>query len=169
MIDFTQKNEAQLWHAINDGVMGGNSQGRMQFNDNSCVFSGEISLENNGGFSSVIKSVEPLAKTVDKITIHVLGDGMTYQLRLITYIDGYRVAYKHHFTTSRAKSKDKPEHFELLLKNFIPSFRGRVIDNAPRLRPEDVQQLGLLVKNNTAAPFSLTLFKLNVGSSTNNS
>lgn len=37
---------------INDGVMGGLSKGRAEMKDNSLFFSGTISLENNGGFTS---------------------------------------------------------------------------------------------------------------------
>jgi len=156
MIDFKDKREAGLWHVINDNVMGGSSQGQMSFTKGLCVFSGNISLANNGGFSSVFKHIEALSQKVDRLTINVIGDGFTYQLRMIAYVDGYRLAYKHYFSTSL----DKSEHFTLLLKDFIPSFRGRIIDNAPKLRAENIQQIGLLVKNNTEGPFSLRLGKL---------
>lgn len=158
MIDFKNKKEAELWHVINDDVMGGSSQGKFVFKNGLCVFSGDISLENNGGFSSVLKHIEPLSQKVDRLTIDVIGDGFTYQLRAITYVDEYRLAYKHYFATS----PNKLERFVFLLKDFVPSFRGRVIDNAPKLRAENVQQIGLLVKNNTAGPFSLRLCKLDV-------
>ncbi len=156
MIDFKDKREAALWHAINDDVMGGRSQGEIVFKNGLCVFSGDISLENNGGFSSVFKHIEPLSQKIDRLTIDVIGDGLTYQLRVITYVDGYRLAYKHHFATS----SNKLERFVFLLKDFIPSFRGRIIDNAPELKAENIQQIGLLVKNNTEGPFSLRLCKL---------
>ena len=41
------------WRSINDGVMGGLSSGGMRLEDGIAVFSGTLSLENNGGFSSV--------------------------------------------------------------------------------------------------------------------
>lgn len=37
---------------VNDGVMGGLSRGSVQFTDSSIVFAGNVSLENNGGFTS---------------------------------------------------------------------------------------------------------------------
>ena len=40
------------WKIINDSVMGGMSEGTVEYLDNSFIFSGHISLENNGGFSS---------------------------------------------------------------------------------------------------------------------
>lgn len=41
------------WAVINDGVMGGMSQGTAQYKENSVAFTGTIRLENNGGFSSL--------------------------------------------------------------------------------------------------------------------
>lgn len=40
------------WRIINDGVMGGLSKGAAQKSEDFIEFSGEVSLENNGGFSS---------------------------------------------------------------------------------------------------------------------
>lgn len=40
------------WVKINDGVMGGLSQSNIEYTDNSVIFSGKVSLENNGGFVS---------------------------------------------------------------------------------------------------------------------
>ena len=42
------------WRIVNDGVMGGLSKGNISFTDGgTMVFKGNLSLENNGGFSSV--------------------------------------------------------------------------------------------------------------------
>lgn len=42
------------WMIVNDDVMGGNSQGSAETtNNNVLLFEGSLSLENNGGFSSV--------------------------------------------------------------------------------------------------------------------
>ena len=41
------------WRVIVDGVMGGLSSGKVELLDNSMVFTGSISLDNNGGFSSL--------------------------------------------------------------------------------------------------------------------
>jgi hypothetical protein len=51
-IDFgTEK--TNTWAVINDGVMGGRSLGTVNYENNSMHFEGSISLENNGGFSSL--------------------------------------------------------------------------------------------------------------------
>ena len=48
-ITFTEVSE---WYILNDGVMGGLSQGKAKRTEEGVLFSGTVSLENNGGFSS---------------------------------------------------------------------------------------------------------------------
>lgn len=51
-LDFGKEKFGANWRVVNDGVMGGLSQGSLTFTDNSLIFKGKVSLENNGGFSS---------------------------------------------------------------------------------------------------------------------
>lgn len=52
-IDFGKDKAGAEWIVINDGVMGGRSNGSMLLKENSFVFKGNISTANNGGFSTV--------------------------------------------------------------------------------------------------------------------
>jgi len=52
LVDFGKYKDGERWKITNDGVMGGLSEGDYRFSDDGVVFSGKISLENNGGFSS---------------------------------------------------------------------------------------------------------------------
>ena len=53
-IDFGKNSEGDAgWYIINDGVMGGRSIGQGALKDESVLFKGMISLENNGGFASM--------------------------------------------------------------------------------------------------------------------
>ena len=52
-VDFGKHKDGQNWQIINDGVMGGLSKGDAYLLDNSILFKGEVSLENNGGFASL--------------------------------------------------------------------------------------------------------------------
>ena len=47
------------WYALNDGVMGGVSSGASVPNDDYLKYKGQLSLENNGGFSQIRHDVEP--------------------------------------------------------------------------------------------------------------
>jgi len=51
--DFGQDKSGYNWRVINDGVMGGLSRGQAKLTENSLFYTGDISLENNGGFSSL--------------------------------------------------------------------------------------------------------------------
>ena len=41
------------WRIVNDGVMGGLSSSKAIVKDDKIIFSGNVSLENNGGFASL--------------------------------------------------------------------------------------------------------------------
>ena len=52
--DFSENNNLEGWYVVDDGVMGGRSRGRLQIENNDTgLFSGKISLDNYGGFSSI--------------------------------------------------------------------------------------------------------------------
>jgi NADH dehydrogenase [ubiquinone] 1 alpha subcomplex assembly factor 1 len=54
VLDFACPDTAQKWQAVNDGVMGGVSDGRFRItNEKTLEFFGTLSLESNGGFASV--------------------------------------------------------------------------------------------------------------------
>lgn len=52
VIDFGESAE-DSWYAVNDTVMGGVSDGDVLFEEDSMIFEGEVSTDNNGGFASV--------------------------------------------------------------------------------------------------------------------
>ncbi|MGB0935928.1 MAG: CIA30 family protein [Colwellia sp.] len=153
MIDFSSPTEHQNWFVTNDNVMGGKSLGGINFKGASTVFSGEISLDNNGGFSSVFRPISPLPSGLDIFELDVEGDGLTYQFRVIIFVNGYRLAYKHDFQTI----KDQRNKITLNIADFKASFRGRIIEGAPTLYAEKIKQIGFLVTNKKAGPFSIAL------------
>jgi hypothetical protein len=151
IIDFKQPSEWTQWQIVNDGVMGGKSQGTIKTMGDHGVFSGDISLENNGGFSSTLREIKPLEQGFNHLLIDIKGDGLTYQLRAVVYINGYRLPYKHDFTTTDQKRKQ----LRLPLANFEASFRGRIISDAPPLASENIAEIGVLITNKTAGQFNL--------------
>ncbi|CED71603.1 putative uncharacterized protein [Aliivibrio wodanis] len=153
IIDFTNPNEYQKWSAINDNVMGGISIGQLNWDGKRCRFQGELSLKNNGGFSSIKRYIEPLSKEINTIELMFLGDGHTYQLRLTTWKNGERIQYKHDFTTTKGKQQKKTFH----LHNFQAVFRGQLLTHAPELVANDIKQVGFLITNKQTSPFNLNL------------
>jgi hypothetical protein len=156
MIDFSRQQSPDSWRITNDGVMGGKSSGEFVFQSNKALFKGDISLDNNGGFSSVFHSIEPLAKALDRVIIDIAGDGLTYQLRIVINHEGYRLSYKHDFNTV-AKQR---QTLSFTLADFQASFRGRILDNAPTLLAQDIREIGFLVTNKVAGSFELAIFSV---------
>lgn len=150
---FNTPASTQNWQAINDGVMGGVSVGRMRFDSAGCaVFEGEVSLENNGGFASVRASQLHLggADTVAYL-LTAYGDGHTYKLNLRTD-DGFDgVNYQAAFTPAPGLWTQTV----LPVRSFEPSFRGRFVKGALPLRPEAVRQVGLMISDKQAGAFRL--------------
>ncbi|NRD72662.1 CIA30 family protein [Shewanella sp. VB17] len=159
MLDFTQQNEITYWRMTDDAVMGGKSKGNISFDQGHGLFVGHISLENNGGFSSVSRSIAPLLKDVETVTVDIKGDGHTYQLRMMVNLDGYRLAYKHEFDTVI----DHREKLIFTLADFQACFRGRLIPNAPLLKSDDILEIGFLITKKQAGKFCLSIFSVLFG------
>lgn len=145
---------ARRWVVVNDGVMGGVSTGRLRvLDDGTSVFSGRLSLENNGGFASVRCVLDAMdLRGYAGIRIRVRGDGRRYQLRLRTddAMDG--VAYRAEFDTL----EDEWTTVEVPFSAFEPSFRGRILDGPP-LDLESVAQIGILLADKQPGPFWLEI------------
>merc|ERR1719246_30854 len=69
---------------MDDGVMGGLSKGEIDMSESSELnFHGDLSLENNGGFSKLQSETNEVdLSDFEGITIRVKGDGRTYKLAL---------------------------------------------------------------------------------------
>ncbi|WP_162924280.1 CIA30 family protein [Vibrio atlanticus] len=156
MIDFTQANEQKNWTATNDNVMGGISTGGLIHGGETSQFKGELSLENNGGFSSINRSVETLSSETDRVELTFVGDGRTYQLRFTTWIDGNRTNYKHNFETIKGEQLKKV----FRLNDFQAVFRGRLLNGAPGLKAQDIKQIGFLIADKKPLPFELNLLQI---------
>ncbi|MDX2319560.1 MAG: CIA30 family protein [Moritella sp.] len=154
MIYFTEQQERFNWRISNDGVMGGKSQGQLLFKQDHVLFTGNISLANNGGFSSAFRTVEPLSPDIGAITVDIAGDGHHYQFRVATNINGQRLYYFHEVSTEAGQR----HRLRFELADFQATFRGRKIPNAPAIKPEHISEVGFLLTAKQARPFSLSMF-----------
>ena len=82
--DFSNVEDLDGWYVVDDGVMGGRSKGKLKVeNGDTGVFSGKISLENYGGFSSIRYYTGELNVKKNKyVTVILSGDNKYYQLRI---------------------------------------------------------------------------------------
>ena len=150
IFDFSQNSNIQDWEITNDVVMGGKSSSYFKLStDGFGVFSGNISLENNGGFASVrhrFKKIEVNEKT--KIVIKLKGDGKKYQFRVKDDSGNY-YSYIASFSTT-----GKWEEIEISLKDMYPYFRGYKI-NGSNFSSNIIEQITFLIGNKTPETFKL--------------
>ena len=153
-IHFGSESNSGFWRVVNDGVMGGRSIGRLNMHEDHVVFSGRISLDNYGGFSSVFRTIPVLADDTERVVIDVIGDGQLYQIRFAALIQGYRVLYKKEFQTT----KGVREKIEFSFDEFVASFRGRVIRGAPALSAAMITEIGFLITKKVEGKFTLNIY-----------
>jgi hypothetical protein len=152
----------QQFVIVNDGVMGGRSQSELSVLNKAASYSGEVSLENNGGFASV-RMIWPFdfSKNNSAPSIAVLkvkGDGKTYQFRLRTNRGFDGAAYSYSFKTLA----NKEQTIYIPITDFVPTFRGRTLRNMPKLEFSDVQQMGVLVADYQVGAFKIDLIDLSL-------
>jgi hypothetical protein len=155
VIDFSSPEMTGRWMIVNDGVMGGLSSSQIEVTDDGHgVFSGTVSLENNGGFAStrvMLGDVEMAG--YNGIALRVKGDGKQYQFRIRTdeLFDG--AAYRQTFETV----SDEWIDITLPFSDFVASFRGRELEGAPPVDPEQIRQIGFLIADKQAGEFRLEI------------
>ena len=101
IFDFTKNADLQYWNVVDDTVMGGVSAGKVSVDaEGNGIFQGHVSLENNGGFSSLKYNAGNTKLTgFSKFVIALKGDGKAYQLRVKTNSSQY-YSYTATFTTN---------------------------------------------------------------------
>ena len=154
MVLFNSKNQANLsqWQVVNDVVMGGCSQAKFILNKEGFgEFSGHVSLENNGGFSSVKYSLNPIdVDNYSKISIKLKGDTHRYQLRLKTSKTD-RHSYVSYFETS-----GNWQDIEMDLMEFYPTYRGRPLQLS-KYPGKLLEEMGFLIANKESQDFKLEI------------
>ncbi len=144
------------WQTVLDGVMGGLSTGRIAAGEGGTLrFSGELSLENNGGFSQIRTSVpEGTFAGATGLVLRVKGDGRTYQCdirssRLRLMAGGYQSTFK----TRAGEWTEVEIPFDQCVAN---SF-GQRVRNAPALDPASVESIGVTLSDKKEGPFAIEI------------
>lgn len=152
LFDFEKPDAVRQWQTVNDGVMGGVSDGRIKINDGKKMeFYGTLSLENNGGFASVRTRVTKLGlKKGDTIVVRLRGDGREYNMNLYTGRRRAAFSYRAKFTTKKDQWIEAP----IPVDRFVATAFGRVLRNQP-LDPAAVDGVGFLLGDKKAGPFKL--------------
>jgi NADH dehydrogenase [ubiquinone] 1 alpha subcomplex assembly factor 1 len=155
IFDFNKESDISDWKIVNDAVMGGQSRSKIYINDEGHgVFKGTVSLENNGGFSSLrFRFNQKNIEGYKKVKLHLKGDGKRYQFRAKTNKEDQQ-AYIFYFETT-----GEWQTVEIMLSDLEPTFRGRKL-NMPNFPAEELEEVGFMIGNKVNENFELVIDKI---------
>ena len=152
LFDFTPDSDLSSWYVVDDVVMGGRSAGDFRLNEEGhAVFSGEVSLENNGGFSSVRYGLNPIdVSSFQKAVLRVKGDGNPYQFRVKSDRN------EPHSYITYFETNGEWQTIEIPLAELYPSFRGRPL-RRPNYPGQQLAEMAFLIANKKPQTFELQI------------
>ena len=155
VFDFTGADAAKEWQTVNDGVMGGVSEGKFTITDMKTMeFFGTLSLANNGGFASVRTKAKKLGlEKGDTLVAKVKGDGREYSLSL--YLNKPLVAYSYRATVQT--KKDEWIEVRIPLDKTEATWFGRVMKDAGPVDPKEINAVGFMLGDKKAGPFKMEI------------
>ncbi len=141
------------WNVVNDDVMGGISTSNILISeDQTLIFKGYLSLENNGGFASSRLSIKRKALLgVKSLKVKFRGDGNTYKLRLRQ--NYRRVSYSCDFESKKGKWAE----VDIPIEDFKPTWRGYNYSDYPALEVDEINSLGLHISDKQEGGFELEI------------
>jgi len=140
------------WYIIDDVVMGGRSNGQFEITkEGYAQFFGNVSLENNGGFSSLRYTIPKTeVRPENTIKIRLKGDGSKYQFRVKNQRNQY-YSYSNRFETN-----GEWQTLEFKLEDLYPTFRGRRSD-LPNFNHNTIEEITFLIGNKKPQEFELII------------
>lgn len=162
LFDFSAPGAAERWQAVNDGVMGGVSEGRFRMTaEGTLVFSGTLSLENNGGFASVrTKPTDFRLRGGDSLVVRVKGDGREYMLN--AYPKNARMAFS--WRAPLPTIDGEWTEVVIPLDSLVPTSFGREVKGISGVKPGDLNSLGFMLSDKKPGPFRLEVEAVRVRS-----
>ena len=141
------------WNIVNDDVMGGISKSYLSLNDeNNLIFSGNVSLRNNGGFASTRRVLDRESLNgIRSFKIKFRGDGNIYKLRVRQ--NNRRAAYSSNFKSV----KDKWLEVNIPIDDFTPSWRGYSYSSYPAIETEKISSIGIQISDKQEGEFKLEI------------
>lgn len=138
------------WRIVNDGVMGGLSSSKAIVESNKIIFSGNVSLENNGGFASLRSPVKDYNfEKFSGIEIKIKGDGKRYSISMkeTTYFSGY------FFTSTFETKKDVCITVKLPFNQFKLYYFGRETNSNKKIPLRNIKEISLLIGDKQSGEF----------------
>ena len=155
IIDFGNSAEKnQEWKLLSDNIMGGVTKSKIEYTNNSVLLSGNISLDNYGGFSSIktkYKSVD-LSK-YNGIKIKFKSTNQKFAFTLEDNQNWTQPNYKREFSS---KKDDTWEEVIIYFKDFQEIVIGETTGNMMKSKSlKNIVRMGIMTYEKKEGPFSL--------------
>jgi len=149
------------WYPIHDTVMGGRSSGATTQNTEtqSMLFSGMLSLENNGGFASVRLPVEEdQLRMAQGIRITLKGDGRKYLATIRRDYEQRMIYHRASFQTTKGEEQE----IIIPFADYKPYAYGRSLPQVTPLhhKHNHVRELGFMLADKQSGSFSLEILSM---------
>lgn len=159
---FPDPASVRAWRPIDDRVMGGQSRSSANWSssDAALVFSGQLSLEQGGGFASLRAEFDPLDLSGSRgLRLMVRGDGRDYRINLR---DRSLAQAADDGTQFRAtfRADSRWETRQLPWTDFIATRRGRALPEPRSLRIDALVSLGWMTAFREPGPFRLEVRRI---------
>ncbi len=149
---FEDNSEIRGWRTVLDGVMGGLSTGEIDLRDDALVFTGETSLRNNGGFSSIrCELPQGTFAEADAIKMRVRGDGRKW---IVGTRKGTQMGGDSYWTRFNTEDGEW-QTLTIPIRDMERHFFGQRLSG--RITPEEVRGLEFYMYDKKAGPFSLEI------------
>lgn len=160
LLEFAGSDAARTWQAVNDGVMGGVSDGRFRITPEGTLdFFGTLSLENNGGFASVrTRPMDLDLQADDTVVVRLKGDGREYVLNLYTKSRRMAFSYKAALPTV----KNSWTEVRIPLAEFTPTSFGRRVQGMGPIDPDQINGLGFMLSDKQPGGFRMLVESVQV-------
>lgn len=157
IFDFNENSSLTNWNIVDDVVMGGRSDGNFRINnDGHGEFFGKVSIENNGGFSSIRYNFKKIdSHNYSKFVLRLKGDGKNYQFRVKDN------TYKRYSYISEFKTTGEWQTVEIPYNKMYASFRGYRLD-IPNFKGDQMQEIAFLISNKKQEEFRLFIDSISI-------
>ncbi|WP_144891863.1 CIA30 family protein [Flavobacterium tiangeerense] len=157
LFHFDHSCDLSQWRIVNDSVMGGISSSFIICNtDGKGLFTGTVSLENNGGFCAVKYTFDSLSlQDAKSFSVRLKGDGKAYQFRVKNKIsEAHSYVFAFETTTDR-------QTINIPISELKPAFRGQKL-NLPAYDGKQLQEITFLIGNKKNETFELAIESITI-------
>jgi len=150
--------DAIEWFVVNDGVMGGRSNGTADVAESIMRFAGTI-VTDGGGFTSIRSSLAggELAGS-DRIEMRIRADDRVYGVILDDEhrIEGRNVSYRTDIDNSGPPDADGWRVVSIPYDSLVPTIFGRVVDS-PGFVADEATEIGIIIADGRDGEFVVEL------------